>query len=147
MHVRANSHLIPLSPFTKIRLKITYIRFHSDLPGVKELKVSIFYISNCRIYAIIYHNYAMARSNCTQSTHWPQRNNSFYELISWVSSTKLVLGKCHRIQLMKSQHRLRYWLGAIRQQAITLANVDQDLCHHMVPQDHNELKTVSKHIL
>ena len=29
--------------------------------------------------------------------------------------------------------------GAIRQQAITWANVDPDLCHHMVSLGHNEL--------
>ena len=31
------------------------------------------------------------------------------------------------------------WLGAIRQQAITWTNVDQDLCRHMAPLGHNEL--------
>ena len=32
------------------------------------------------------------------------------------------------------------WLGAIRQQAITWANVDPDLCRHMASLGHNELK-------
>ena len=32
------------------------------------------------------------------------------------------------------------WLGAVRQQAITWANVDPDLCRHMVSLDHNELR-------
>ena len=44
--------------------------------------------------------------------------------------------------------RLHWWVvnigsdngfGAIRQQAITWANVDLDLCHHMAPPGHNEL--------
>ena len=33
------------------------------------------------------------------------------------------------------------WLGAIREQDITWANVDQDLCCHMVSLSHNELTT------
>ena len=31
------------------------------------------------------------------------------------------------------------WLGAIRHQAITWANVDPDLCHHMASLSHNDL--------
>ena len=42
--------------------------------------------------------------------------------------------------LMISQHRLRQWLGAVRQQAIiTWANVDPDLCRHMASLGHNVL--------
>ena len=32
---------------------------------------------------------------------------------------------------MISQHWFRKWLGAVRQQAITWADVDPDLCRHM----------------
>ena len=32
--------------------------------------------------------------------------------------------------------------GAVRQQVITWANVDSDLCHHMVALGHNELTQV-----
>ena len=39
MHLRAVSQLIPLPPSTKIKLKIAYIRFHSNLPGANELMV------------------------------------------------------------------------------------------------------------
>ena len=38
-----------------------------------------------------------------------------------------------------SQHWFRLWLGAVRQQAITWANVDSDHCRHMAPLGHNEL--------
>ena len=38
---------------------------------------------------------------------------------------------------MISQHWFRQWLGAVRQQAITLANVD--LCRHVASVGHNEL--------
>ena len=41
--------------------------------------------------------------------------------------------------LMISQHWFREWLGAIRQQAITRANVDPDLCHQMASLGLNEL--------
>ena len=40
---------------------------------------------------------------------------------------KLLPVECHGSSLIESQ----YWLGAVRQQAITRANVDQDLCRHM----------------
>ena len=42
------------------------------------------------------------------------------------------------------------WLGAIRQQAITRANVDPDICHHMASAAslaHNELIISSNHHL
>ena len=41
---------------------------------------------------------------------------------------------------MISQHWFRWWLGAIRQQAITWTNVDTDPCRHMVSLGHNELR-------
>ena len=47
--------------------------------------------------------------------------------------------ECHKTPLMTSQHWFRYWLRAVRQQAITRSNVDPDICHHMVSLDHNGL--------
>ena len=38
-----------------------------------------------------------------------------------------------------SQHWFREWLGAIRQQAITRANVDPVPCHHILSLGHNGL--------
>ena len=43
---------------------------------------------------------------------------------------------------MISQHWFRQWLGAIGQQAITWANVDPDLCRHMVSLGQNELNSI-----
>ena len=40
---------------------------------------------------------------------------------------------------MRSQHWFRYWLGAVRQQAITWADVHPDLWCHMVSLGHNVL--------
>ena len=65
--------------------------------------------------------------------------NSFYKLISWALTVKLVLGECRWAPLIISQHWFRWWLGAIRQQAITWADIDPELCHHMVSLGHNEL--------
>ena len=41
------------------------------------------------------------------------------------------LGECHRTLLKISQHWFRYWLGAVRQQTTTCANVDHYLCSQM----------------
>ena len=38
-----------------------------------------------------------------------------------------------------TQHWFRLWLGAVREQVITWANVYPDLCHHMVSLGHSEL--------
>ena len=59
-------------------------------------------------------------------------------LNSWAFLVKSLSDKCHRTPLMISQYWFRLWLGAIRQQAITLNNVDLDLCCHIVSLDHNE---------
>ena len=40
-----------------------------------------------------------------------------------------------------SQYWFRRLLGAVRQQAITWDDVDQDLCYHMALSGHNELIT------
>ena len=47
--------------------------------------------------------------------------------------------ECHWTLLRISQHWFRKWLGAVRQQAITWASVDPDLCHHMGSLGPNEL--------
>ena len=45
---------------------------------------------------------------------------------------------------MISQHWFTQWLGAVRQQAITWANVDPDLCHQMASLGLNQLNLNSK---
>ena len=40
-----------------------------------------------------------------------------------------------------SQHWFRWWLGAVRQRAITWVNVDPDLCRHMASLGPNELNS------
>ena len=55
----------------------------------------------------------------------------FYWLVSSHLLMKMPSDECHGTFLKISQHWFRQWLGAVRQQAITWANVDPDLCHHM----------------
>ena len=47
--------------------------------------------------------------------------------------------ECHRTLLMISQQWFRWWLGAVRQQAITWSNVDSIPCRLMASLGHNEL--------
>ena len=58
-----------------------------------------------------------------------------------VSSNLLMMmssDECHRTLLMISQHCFRWWLGAVRQQAITWTSVDQDLKRHKASLGPNE---------
>ena len=48
--------------------------------------------------------------------------------------------RASRNDVSARQHWSRYWLGAVRQQVITRACVDTNICRH-VALDHNELKT------
>ena len=62
---------------------------------------------------------------------------------------KVPSDKRHWTLQMISQQWFRYWLGAVRLQAITWANVDPDRCRHMASLGPNELKitSVPKHYL
>ena len=44
--------------------------------------------------------------------------------------------------MISIQHWFRLWLDAVKQQAITWANVDQDVCHHVASLEGNELTYV-----
>ena len=70
-------------------------------------------------------------------------NSSLYRIVAWTHAVKLPSGKKHMISLMISRHWFRLWLGAIRPQAITWADVDP----HLLPLaslGHNELKYFSR---
>ena len=60
----------------------------------------------------------------------------FFKLISrkdvFSISCEIALGECLETSLMISQHWFRNWLGAIKQQAITWANSDPNLCCHII---------------
>ena len=74
---------------------------------------------------------------------WNFRHVIFKQILvidSWGISVKLPWYECHCTSLMISQYWFRLWLGVVRQQAITWANVDPDLCHHMASLGHNELQ-------
>ena len=57
--------------------------------------------------------------------------NLIFRIVAWTFSVILLSGECHRTSLMRSQHWIRQWLGAIRQQAITWANIDLVLWSHI----------------
>ena len=57
---------------------------------------------------------------------------------SSLGTVKLLSGERHRNSLVGSRHWFRYWLGVIRHQAITWANVDPNLCRHIPSLGHNE---------
>ena len=63
-----------------------------------------------------------------------------------VSLVRLLSDECPGMLLMPSQYWFRQWLGAVREQAITWANVDLDLCHHMTTLGHNELISLKEYI-
>ena len=61
IHIRAISQEMPQPTITKIRLKITYLKFHSNFPGANELK------SRCPWLSIIYRQVSNIRR--TKSKH------------------------------------------------------------------------------
>ena len=56
----------------------------------------------------------------------------------WDISCELAL-RWMSLDLTGGQHWFRQWLGAVRQQAITWANVDPNICRHIPLIGHNEL--------
>ena len=87
--------------------------------------------------------------NSFSLTHWLMGNvvtfkvkfpNRCYGLSAWALA-KLFSCECYRTPLIISQHRFTLvWLGAVRQQAFISANVEPDLCCHIVSLGDNELK-------
>ena len=66
---------------------------------------------------------------------------SLYRRVAWALSVKLLSGECHRTSLLRSHHCFRWWLGAVRPEAIIRTYVDPDLCHHIASLGYNELKS------
>ena len=62
---------------------------------------------------------------------WMQFSTLFYWLVSLDLLTIMPWNKSHKILLIINQYWFRQWVGVVRQQAITWANVDLDLCRHM----------------
>ena len=71
--------------------------------------------------------------------------NAFDGSLSWTLLVKLLSGECYKQPLMISHHWFRSRLGIVRQQAITWANVDPQLCRHMALLGHNELICLRYH--
>ena len=66
----------------------------------------------------------------------------FKRLSSLTFPVKLPSGEYHSTLSMKSWYWSKQWLGAIRQQGITLTKVGHVLCHHMALQRTNELNHI-----
>ena len=83
--------------------------------------------------------YRNGHLRCSHITYtiWPI-SVFFNGMISWSFSVNLVIDECHITPLMISQHWFRWWLGAVRQRAITWANFDLDLCCHMASLGHDK---------
>ena len=69
--------------------------------------------------------------------------NVIFSLVLLIGIFKLFMimpsDECHRTLLMISRHCFRLWLGAVRHQAITWANVDSVHCRLIASLGHNEL--------
>ena len=65
-------------------------------------------------------------------------SSSLHTIIVWGLAVKLLSCEPHGASLMRSQHWYRYWLVAVRQQAIIWTNADPDLWH-LASLCHNEL--------
>ena len=59
---------------------------------------------------------------------------------------KLPCDEYHKPSLVISPPLFRWWLGTFKQQAITWANVDTDLWHHMASQGHGDLSIKYFHV-
>ena len=64
-----------------------------------------------------------------------------------ISQIYFLWGECQKNSLVIIQHWIRWWLGAIRQQAITWANVDLELWCHMASPGHSELMHTITYLL
>ena len=56
-------------------------------------------------------------------------SSSLHTITAWGLAVKLLSCESHGAPLMRSQHWYRYWLVAVRQQAIIWTNADPDLWH------------------
>ena len=76
-------------------------------------------------------------SRCTK-----MNNLSLIWQCNWllVSLVTMLSDECQWTLLTIRQHWYRQWLGAFRQQAITWANVDPDLCRDMASMGHSGLR-------
>ena len=68
-----------------------------------------------------------------------QSRINIYIYIYWVFPVERPSGECQKTLLMINQHWFMWWVGAVRQQAITWAHVVSVLYCYMVSIGHNEL--------
>ena len=88
IHIRAISHDMPQSPITKICLKITYLKFHSNFPEANELIITSHDIPwnvityPCNRYILLVHN-SSYNHNINNTTHETSLMLKPFRLISF----------------------------------------------------------------
>ena len=73
---------------------------------------------------------------------WRDFKNTLFDLVFLIVFSDPMMMPSHECRwklLMIIKHWFRLWLGAIRQQYISCANVHRDICRHIAPLGHNEL--------
>ena len=93
-----------------------------DLTDDKSTLVQV--MAWCRQAAIHYLSQCWPRSVSPYGIIRPQWVKTMIWKLIQNSDMTTHSGECRRTSLMRSQHWFRWWLDAIRQQAITWANVD-----------------------
>ena len=86
--------------------------------------------------------HSICNSMLSALTHWPL--GDFNEILCNFQTDFSDFRVWHFLWNCSSQLWFRSWLGAVGQQAITWANVDPDICRHMVSLGHNELSWQSR---
>ena len=129
----------------RLCLKLTHLKSQPHLPGDNELNLKWKFPSPrwCRSFlcADTWNSYTIEYSKtCANGSHF---HTCKVTLDISRSPTKIMIMPSDVYQrallMIRSQHWFRYWIGAVRQQAITWANVDPDLYCHMASLGHNEL--------
>ena len=120
------------SSFKKMRLKVSSAKWRPFCLGLNVLK---------RTWPYYTHNILTGEHSLSPGRFGWHLDMYFLILFYWLTALDLLMfsDECNITLLIISQHWFRYWLGAVRQQAITWVNVEPDLCGHMVSLDHNEL--------
>ena len=108
----------------------------NSAPFRTEMCACLFWMVHCGIWdRYIVGFVRLVYSDQLTSPQMMKFSNSFHGS-SFLCPLKLLRGECHGSPLMINQHYFRYWLGAIRQQAITWVNVHPDQFHHMASVGH-----------
>ena len=88
---------------------------------------------------------SLAPKRCDSNSIKEEFSRSLYGIVAWALYEMLLADECCGTSLMRSQHLARWWLGDVRKQTTTRANVKPDLCHHKASLSHTELSIIITH--